>query len=144
MVKYTKGEFYPKNLYKYIKKSKLPIIYKSSWELYFMNFLDQNQNIIEWGYEVLKIPYYNPFKKKFNNYYPDFLIKYFDKDKNINVELIEIKPIKEANLKESKTKNDKLKFILNMYKWRAADNWCKKRNIKFRIISEKDMFHNGL
>lgn len=133
------GFFTPKNINKLIPK-RYPIKYKSSWELYFMNFLDKNSSIINWGYEIVKIPYYHPFKKKTSYYYPDFFIKYQDRNGKIHHELIEIKPSTEFIKESAKTRTQKLSCILNEYKWNEAKKWCEKRNIIFRIISEKDIF----
>ena len=33
------------------------ITYRSSWELKFMKFCDKYDSILEWGSEVLKVPY---------------------------------------------------------------------------------------
>lgn len=133
------GFFTPKNINKLIPK-KYPLKYKSSWELYFMNFLDSNPNIINWGYETIKIPYYNPFKKKTSYYYPDFFVKYMDKNGNLHHELIEIKPSTEFIKESARTRSQKLSCILNEHKWNEAKKWCEKRNIFFRVISEKDIF----
>ena len=32
---------------------------------------------------------------------------------------------------------------LNMAKWEAARAYCKSKGMSFRVVTEKDMFHNG-
>jgi hypothetical protein len=34
-------------------------------------------------------------------------------------------------------------YIKNMAKWEAASKWCRQQNVKFRIINEDDIFHQG-
>ena len=75
--KWHQGEFTPKNPEKYI--GTYPIIFRSSWELVFMNKCDTHPSIKQWASESLKIPYYNPFKRKSTIYVPDFLISYVDR-----------------------------------------------------------------
>lgn len=133
------GFFTPINVNKLIPK-RYPLKYKSSWELYFMNFLDRNQNVVNWGYEIIKIPYFNPIKKKKSIYLPDFFIKYRDKNGNEIYELIEIKPTNEIIFEAAKSRNQKLHCIINKFKWEEAKKWCDSKGIIFRIISEKDMF----
>lgn len=133
------GLFYPKNKVKLVS-TKIPLKYKSTWELYFMNFLDQNDSFVKWGYECFKIPYYNPVKRKTMYYYPDFFVCYRDKNNNLNFEMIEIKPLSESILESAKTTNQKIQAVINKQKWDSAKAWCEKRNIKFRVLTEKDMF----
>lgn len=139
MAKGNVGFFTPRNINKLVPK-KFPLKYKSSWELYFMNFLDKNNNVINWGYEVVKIPYLHPFKKKTSIYIPDFLVRYIDKFNNEIIELVEIKPTNEMIIESAKNKKQIASCILNRYKWDEALKWCERRGIKFRVLSEKDMF----
>jgi len=30
-----------------------------------------------------------------------------------------------------------------MYKWQAAQAWCKTQGITFRVVTENDIFHQG-
>ena len=34
-------------------------------------------------------------------------------------------------------------YIKNMAKWEAAGAWCKQKRVRFRIVSEEDIFHTG-
>ncbi|PJB20467.1 MAG: hypothetical protein CO117_00850 [Flavobacteriaceae bacterium CG_4_9_14_3_um_filter_33_16] len=138
MSRYTSGQYEPKNPKKYI--GKYPIIYRSSWELGLMQKFDIHPNITEWASESLQIPYRNPFTNKDTIYVPDFFVKYIDKTNKIHVEIIEIKPLKETLLEKAKSKKDKLSVALNTVKWQAAQAFCKKAGITFRIMTEEQLF----
>jgi uncharacterized phage-associated protein len=140
-MKYAQGLFTPKNPDKYVGK-KQPI-YRSSWELAFMNFCDVNDHILAWASESIHIPYYNPLKQKNTHYIPDFFIKYRNATGQEKAELIEIKPSKETSLQTAgKSVRNQAYAIVNQAKWQAADNWCRNNNIQFRVITEQDIFHN--
>jgi hypothetical protein len=66
-----------------------------------------------------------------------------DKNHQKHVELIEIKPANQM-LKEKVGKNpyNQAQYVKNMAKWAAAADWCRQKNIKFRVINEGDLFHN--
>jgi hypothetical protein len=139
--KFSKGVYKVKNPEKY-KGMKLPL-YRSSWELTFMTFCDNSPSVQEWASEPLKIPYRDPLTGKQTVYVPDFLITYLDKNNKKHVEMIEIKPLKQT-LRERVGKNahDQAQYIKNMAKWKAAVEWCNNRDIRFRVLTEEDIFHN--
>lgn len=141
-LKFSQGVFKPKFPEKYIG-NKSPV-YRSSWEYTFMLFCDNNPAIESWASECVKIPYRDPLTGKNTVYVPDFLIKYIDKNMRQHVELVEIKPANQM-LKERVGKNpyNQAQYVKNMAKWSAAANWCKNKGIYFRVINEKDIFHNG-
>lgn len=139
--KYNQGEFIPKNPKKYV--GTLPILSRSSWELKLMQFFDTHPNVICWGSENVAIPYMHPFKKRIARYYPDFMVKYRDKNGKEFSEVIEVKPQKEAVMEKAKSKYDKLSVILNQHKWAAAKKFCEANNLTFRIITEADLFKLG-
>jgi hypothetical protein len=37
----------------------------------------------------------------------------------------------------------KKQVILNQAKWEAASAYAKQNKIRFRVVSEEDLFHNG-
>ena len=88
------GKFKPKNYKKY-KGDPTKIVYRSLWERRFMVYCDNNDKIIEWGSEELIIPYRSPLDKKVHRYFPDFYIKYLNKEGNVVREIIEVKPKKQ-------------------------------------------------
>ena len=141
-MKFSKGVYKIKNPEKYVG-SKMPM-YRSSWEYTFMSFCDNNPSVQQWSSESVKIPYRDPLTGKQTVYVPDFLIVYVDRNMKKHAELIEIKPANQM-LKERVGKNpyNQAQYVKNMAKWEAAGRWCQQQGIKFRIINESDIFHNG-
>jgi hypothetical protein len=45
-------------------------------------------------------------------------------------------------METARSYRDKLSVAVNMAKWAAADNWCKANGIKFRVVTEYDIFKN--
>ncbi len=118
--------------------------YRSSWEWSFMKFCDTNPNIIKWASESIKIPYRDPFTGKGTIYVPDFFIQYADKTGRIHSEIIEVKPQNQTIYeKVGRNRNNQIQYAKNIVKWRAAQEWCAKQGLKFRILNEQDLFHNG-
>jgi hypothetical protein len=140
MSKYANGKYTIKNPEKYIGK-KTPT-YRSSWEFTFCSFCDNNPAVINWASEAIQIPYFNPVSGKQTIYVPDFLIVYQDAKQRKHTELVEIKPSKEATMEGAKSYRDKLMVAINMAKWAAADSWCRANNIRFRVVTEYDIFKN--
>jgi hypothetical protein len=141
-MKFSQGIYKLKNPEKYLG-GKSPT-YRSSWEYTFMSFCDNNPAVQEWANESVKIPYRDPLTGKPTVYVPDFLVSYVDKNQNRHVELIEIKPANQM-LREKVGKNpyNQAQYVKNVAKWAAAGAWCKRQGIKFRVINETDIFHNG-
>jgi len=138
MSKYSQGSFIPKNPSKLIGNASP--VYRSSWELAMMTFLDSHPNVIQWASESIRIPYKNPLTGKNSQYVPDFLVLYQDKNGNQRAELVEVKPKKEAMLENAKSQRDKAFLMVNQAKWVAAMAWCKKNGVTFRLITEDDLF----
>lgn len=117
---------------------------RSSWEHKFAQFLDLNENIIQWNSEGLVIPYLDPNDDKMHRYFPDFIIKLIDKDGVERNVIIEIKPIKETKPPTSKKKNKSYLEALQLYhknlsKWEAATEYCKTHNVEFKILTEQNL-----
>lgn len=141
-LKFSQGIFKLKNPEKYIGTN-VPK-YRSSWEYTFMAFCDNNPAIHQWANESVKIPYRDPLTGKATVYVPDFLIHYVDKTQKKHVELIEIKPANQM-VRERVGKNpyNQAQYVKNIAKWAAAGAWCRDKGIRFRVINESDIFHNG-
>lgn len=140
MSKYAQGKYTIKNPSKYVGKR--DPTYRSSWEFSFMMFCDNNPNILQWASEPFMVPYRNPFTGKNTVYVPDFLIVYVDKNSQKHSELIEVKPKKETILENAKSTRDRAAVALNMAKWSAANEFCRQYGIKFRVVTEQDLYHN--
>jgi hypothetical protein len=138
----ARGKFLIRNPDKYVGVGEPT--YRSSWEMTFMMFCDNNPSIQQWASESVKIPYQDPLTGKHTVYVPDFLIVYVDKNMKKHAELIEIKPKNQAML-ESVGKNpyNQAQYVKNMAKWQAAQAWCKRMGLRFRVVSEEDLFHTG-
>jgi len=140
--KFAQGKYSCKNPNKYVGK-KTPT-YRSSWEWAFMNFCDNNPAVIQWASEAIQIPYRNPFDGRNTIYVPDFFIVYTDKNGTKNAELIEIKPKKQTSIQNAgRSKKDQASAILNAAKWEAANSWAKQNRVRFRIVTEEELFHQG-
>jgi hypothetical protein len=142
MSKYAQGKFQLQNPAKYVG-NKTPT-YRSSWEFVFMQFLDNNPSVLQWASEAVHINYRNPLTGKNTIYVPDFLMVYNDASGATQAEVIEVKPVKETSLQEAgKNPRNQAAAILNMAKWQAAQAWCRAHKLKFRVVTENDIFHMG-
>ena len=118
--------------------------YRSSWEFAFCRFCDEHPNVTQWASESIKIPYRNPLTGKKTIYVPDFLIAFSDAKGKSRVELIEVKPENQTDQRKlGRSKVNQAHWVVNQAKWSAARAYCKQKGILFRIITEKDMFHQG-
>jgi len=139
-----KGKFRTKNPSKY-KGDVGNIVYRSLWELRFMKWCDQNISVQEWGSETVIVPYISPLDKKVHRYFVDFYIKIKDKNGGIQKYLVEIKPeryTKPPSIPERKTKkfiDEVFQYGVNEAKWKAAFEFCQDRNMKFMVLTEKDL-----
>ena len=139
MNRWSQGLYQPKNPSKYVGK-KTPK-YRSSWEWAFMRFCDNNPAVTQWASESIQIPYRHPLTGKNTIYVPDFFIVYNDKKQKKVAELIEVKPNNQAKF-ESVGKNvqNRAALVVNRAKWEAANKWAKNKGIRFRVLTESDIF----
>lgn len=140
MAKYYSGKYKPKNIEKYVG-NKYPT-YRSTWELHVFSWLDNNENITKWGSEPVKIPYVHPFTGKVSNYIPDLIVEYVTKGGKIEREIIEIKPYKQCVREAARNENELAVVEVNHEKWRFAREWAKNHGMKFRVMTEKDIYNN--
>jgi hypothetical protein len=138
MTKYAQGVYTVENREKYVG-GQAPY-YRSSWELAFMRMCDSHPNILKWASENIKIPYRHPFTGKYTNYVPDFMIQYIDRDGREHVELIEIKPSSQTTMENARHVKDKEATVINAAKWTAAQEWCQRKGIRFKVINENQIF----
>lgn len=142
MGKWAQGIYTPKNPQKYVGNHKPK--YRSGWELTFMTFCDNNDSIIYWASESIRIPYKHPLTGKPTIYVPDFFVVYQNRFGKQVAEVVEIKPKKQSVI-ESKVANakDRMVVAINHAKWTAAMAYCKAQGLTFRVITEDDIFYNG-
>ena len=142
MAKFAQGRFEMKNPAKYVGK-KTPLA-RSSWEFIFMRMLDEHEGVQNWASESIQIPYRDPLTGKQTIYVPDFFVVYVDKDKKKHAEVVEVKPSNHTLLeKVGKSRYNQEQYVKNVAKWEAANRWCKQQGVRFRVVSEDEIFHQG-
>ena len=139
---FAQGKYTLKNPNKYVGR-RTPT-YRSSWEHAFMRLCDEHPNVYQWASESIKIPYRHPFSGKYTVYVPDFFIVYMDKDGKKHAEMIEVKPASQMTMEGAGRSMGKRKqVVINQAKWEAANAYARQRKIRFRVVSEEQLFHNG-
>jgi len=144
MSKSYKGFFRPKNPLKY-KGDPSGIVFRSSWELKFMNYLDAHPDVLEWSSEEFAIPYRSPVDGRVHRYFPDFWVKQKNINGDIETVVVEIKPKKQTQppvVQTRRTKryiNEVMTWGVNSAKWQAAEEYCNERRWKFRIFTEQHL-----
>lgn len=104
-----------------IKNDNQEVYLRSSYESAYVRILDEDDDVISWEYEPMRIPYV--FEGSIHNYVPDFLVNFYDGTST----LIEVKP---ACLTETPTSLVKLK---------AANSWCAMNDIGLLVITEQEL-----
>jgi hypothetical protein len=142
--KYNQGKWFPRNPHKYAGDPN-NIVYRSSWELRFFNWADQNPAVVQWVSEETIVPYLCETDNKMHRYFVDITIKIKTATGEIRNFLVEIKPWAQTQPpKPGKKKTKRLveeteTFIKNQCKWRAARAFAKKRGAEFIVLTEKDL-----
>lgn len=145
MAKFHQGRFHPRNPEKYVGNVN-NIIYRSSWELKFLQWCDRDSNVLRYGSEEIHIPYFDPVKNKVRRYYPDAFMEIVDSTGKKKKYLIEIKPKRQTRLPEKKSRvtkayiNEVYTYKTNEAKWKAAKEFCDDHLMEFKIITEEDLF----
>lgn len=85
------GKYVVKDKTKY-KGDSNNVTYRSTWEKFFMEFLDKNPSIARWNSESVIIPYFCNAEGKKRRYFMDFWFK----DTDGQEFFVEIKPYKET------------------------------------------------
>jgi hypothetical protein len=97
------------------------IFLQSSYESVFERQLDNDDDVVTFTTEPLKIPYTHDERRK--NYVPDFLVEYLDGKK----EIIEVKPCMPFLSDEATVKTS------------AAIKFCNELGISFRFVTEAEL-----
>lgn len=135
-----KGQFRPKNPQKYIGDH-TKIVYRSTWECKYMDWLDRNDNVMSWASEELTVPYISPVDGRYHRYFPDFLVKMRTSDGKLKTLMVEIKPMKQSKPPEKKKRvtkqyiNEVTTWGVNRAKWKAAIEYCKDRKWEFIVLA---------
>jgi hypothetical protein len=156
---YRQGLFVPKNKDKVYKlNSEGGLYYRSSWELSTMKYMDMCKEVRLWGVECIEIPYQLKKPNKLgimsvtnHRYYPDFYYELEMDDGTIKKILLEVKPKKQTQkpvlktqkrLTEKQLKNFKYdinEYNRNMSKWEATIEYCKHKDLEFKILTEENI-----
>lgn len=105
----------------YSQKNNKQLFFRSGMESEFYKCLEKKTDVIKYQVESLEIEYV--YEGKLRKYIPDILVEYNTGKK----ELWEIKP------------KNQTKIPKNLAKWKAADEYCRKRNIEFIVFTEKGL-----
>lgn len=138
------GKFRPRHPSKY-KGDSGNIIYRSLWELRLMSYLDTHPDVMQWASEEFCIPYRSPIDGRVHRYFPDFWIKQRDKHGNIDIKVIEVKPLAQTKPPVPQTRktkryiNEVVTWGINEAKWNAAKKFCDTKGWKFVVMTEKEL-----
>jgi hypothetical protein len=140
---YAKGVFNPRNQSKYIGNR--PIIWRSTWELHFMNYCDTTPGIVHWSSESIVIPYVKPTDQQVHRYFPDFRIDVRTVGGKLKTSIIEIKPRSQTKLPKPRKRTRKFlteisTFAINEAKFAAARQYCDARGWAFLVLDETHLF----
>jgi hypothetical protein len=139
---YHQGLYRPKNPEKYVGDA-TNIVFRSSWEKKFLVFADTNPSVLKYSSEEVIVPYFSQIDNKMHRYFPDFIIQIQQLDGAIKMLMIEIKP--EAQTLPPKHRNTRqylnelATYSVNTSKWQAAEQYCKKNNMEFLIMTEQHL-----
>jgi len=139
------GRFKLKNYKKY-KGNHSNIIYRSSWELSLMMWLDNNPSVIEWSSEELVIIYLCPTDNKKHRYFIDFTIKMQDQKEY----WIEVKPKKYTSppkISKRKSKRyieESFQYVKNQAKWKTAQECANRVGATFMVWTEDTLDKMGI
>lgn len=120
------------------------IISRSSWELKFMNWCDNNTAVLSWSSEETVVPYRSPVDMEPHRYFLDFKIKVNSSD-GIKTYLVEIKPSAQRvppKIPKRKSRSYLTEcsvFMVNQAKWAAASRWANDRGWEFIVLDEFDL-----
>ena len=141
---YIQGYFKPKRPEKYVGDIN-NIFYRSSWELKFLNWCDSNPSVLKYNNEELVIPYISPVDRRPHRYFVDFVIMVKTRTGEIKKYAVEIKPSMQTEPPKQtrntkKFLNEMATYAVNTEKWKSADAYCKKHNMEFIVLTEKQLF----
>lgn len=139
---YLRGKYSPKNPSKY-KGNVANVVYRSSWELRLMNYLDTNANVHKWSSETVIIPYRSPKDNQIHRYFIDFYAEIFIPETGkVQKTLIEVKPNKQRFPPKEPKKRTKsfliecVTYEINQAKWNAAKKFAEINSMEFIVMDE--------
>jgi hypothetical protein len=140
------GRFTPKSPNKY-KGDVTNIIWRSTWELRFLKYLDTNPAILEYGSEEVVVPYISPLDGKRHRYFVDFYFKVKTKEGLTKKYLVEVKPYSQT-IEPKRPKRITESYMSSVYtylvdqaKWKSAKEFAKNSGMEFIVLTEKELFN---
>jgi len=119
--------------------------YKSKLELTAIYYADHHKQVTNWSLEPYPINYIKPTDNKVHRYYVDLYLEFDTGHKFI----VEIKPfsqtIKPVPAKKVTAKSKRVlahavqTFAINTAKWEAAKQFASENDLKFIILTEKEL-----
>jgi hypothetical protein len=129
-----------------IVNESVQVFSRSSYELRAFRYADSNPAITKWSAEPFAIHYVKPTDFKKHRYFVDMYLEFVSGDKY----LVEIKPYNETQPPKTpkrKTPKSEVNFkkaqetyAINQCKWEAAKHFAAQNNMKFIILTEKELF----
>lgn len=131
--RYSQGYINPSSCKKIFPQMKTEkIIYRSSYERKFIAWLENSEQVKNWGSECIRIPYLY-IDGKMHSYYPDYFVEMVDGTKMV----VEIKPSSQTKRPVNENTWVGKEYRKNMCKWKATMEFCQAKGYKFKIITEK-------
>lgn len=131
--RYKQGYIDPKSCKKLISgTSNEPIIYRSSYELKFITWLEGSDKVKQWASECICIPYMF-VDGTTHRYYPDYFVEMVDGTRLV----VEIKPYNQTQKPINENCWAAKEYAKNRCKWAAAMEFCKLKGYKFQVLTEK-------
>jgi hypothetical protein len=148
---YNQGKYNIPDRYKhkYIGDKSM-ICYRSNWELEFFRYLSRTSSVLAWNSEDVVISYFNPIKQRKARYFMDIWFRYQNRKNQICEILVEVKPFcqcippkmtttktgRETAKRKQRYLNQLATYQVNLSKWEATYEHCKKNGLKFYILTD--------
>lgn len=140
-----RGKYRPRHPEKYVGDIN-NIIWRSTWELKFLRWLDGTPSVLKYNSEEVVIPYISPIDGRPHRYFVDFWFTAKDKDTGkLKKHLVEVKPDYQTRPPKVQQRvtpkylNEVKTWGVNEAKWNAAKAFCDDKGWQFHIITERDL-----
>lgn len=139
------GKFQPKNPQKYVGDVN-NITFRSMWEYQLLRWCDYNADVLKYASEEIVVPY-KSVDGQMHRYFVDMVI-WFSNGQKL---LIEVKPKHQTKMPKTQGRKNKvrlaeeiLEYHKNIAKWKAADEFAKKRGLVFKVWTEDTLKSMGI
>ena len=80
---------------------------------------------------------------RYRSSWEQVFMRFCDENPSVSKWASEIKPKRQTRIQAAeKGMSTKAAVAMNNAKWEAAGAWCRQKGIKFRVLTEDDIFHN--